>query len=290
MTPQQFQRFSDIAYQRAGIRLREGKESLVSARIAKRMRELGMETSREYLQFLEQDEGDELVRFLDAISTNFTSFFREMDHFDRLAEVVKEKVKAGQSRFRLWSAACSTGEEPYSVAMTLCETLGSSTDDWLVLATDISTRVLNLAHAGIYDEQTLAPLSKALRLRHFERVSDSGPRGPRWKVKDELRRHVVFKRLNLSTPPFPMTGPLDAVFCRNVMIYFDQPVRQRLISGIETVLGRDGVLFIGHSETLSGVDTALRPLKPSVYMRTDTIERAQGLAATHSRRPQAART
>jgi chemotaxis protein methyltransferase CheR len=259
-------RFADIAYARAGIRLRDGKEALVSARVSKRMRALELERIEDYLAILEGPEADqEIVYFLDAISTNFTSFLREPDHFVRFAELVRSKLEAGQRRFRFWCAASSTGEEPYTIAMTAAEVMGERDVDWRILATDISTRVLGVAQAGVYDDPVLEPVPRAQRERWFTKTTERGARGPRWAVASALKQHVTFKRLNLATPPFPMKGPLDAVFCRNVMIYFDQPVRQQLIAGIERLLARDAILFIGHSETLSGLDTQLRALKPSVY-------------------------
>lgn len=259
-----FERFCDIAYERAGIRLKEGKESLVEARVAKRLRDLGLGSAQEYLTFLVEDDGEELVRFLDVISTNFTSFFREADHFDILARVARERFEQGRARLRFWSCASSTGEEPYTMAMTLAETIGTE-HDWRILATDISTRVLERAASGVYDEAGLGSVPRHLRAKYFEAVGGGRAGRREWRVKSALRERIVFKRLNLSTPPFPMGGPLDVVFCRNVMIYFDQPVRQRLIAGIERLLGVDGWLLTGHSETLSAVSTRLGTVSPSVY-------------------------
>jgi chemotaxis protein methyltransferase CheR len=274
-------RFADIAYARAGIRLRDGKEALVSARVGKRMRALELERIEDYLAILEGPEADqEIVYFLDAISTNFTSFLREPDHFVRFAELVQTKLEAGQRRLRFWCAASSTGEEPYTIAMTAAEVIGERDVDWRILATDISTRVLSVAEAGVYDDPVLEPVPRAQRERWFTKMAAGGPRGPRWAVAPALKQHVTFKRLNLATPPFPMKGPLDAVFCRNVMIYFDQPVRQQLIAGIERLLAPDAILFIGHSETLSGLDTQLRALKPSVYAPRSDSTRTPGRGQT----------
>jgi chemotaxis protein methyltransferase CheR len=266
-----FQRFCDLAYEKAGIALKTGKETLVSARIGKRLRVLGLSDPEEYLRYLEEDESkEEIVAFLDAISTNFTSFMREPDHFGHLASFYKSSLLAGQRRFRMWSAASSTGEEPYTIALTLAETSRDigMTPDVRLLATDISTRVLSVASEGVYDEERIAPLSKTQRSTYFDRLDGGSGRGQRiYRVRPVLREIITFKRLNLSTPPFPMSGPLDIVFCRNVMIYFDNRVRQALVAEIERLLRSGGVLFIGHSETLTGLATGLRVVKPSVYQK-----------------------
>ena len=268
MQPRHFRRFCEIAYSRAGILLKEGKESLVAARVAKRMRALGLSSEKDYLDHLDAEGAEEeLVNFLDAISTNFTGFFREPDHFTALDELVRERIAAGRRRLRIWSAASSSGEEPYTIAITVAEALeqtGCRSLDHRILATDISTRVLARARAGVYTEHALGPVDRGLRSRHFTRRVN----GQRlFEVKDALKESVVFKRLNLSTPPFPMRGPLDVVFCRNVMIYFDRRVRQALVAEIERLLAPDGVLFTGHAETLAGIDTGLRAVRPSVYCR-----------------------
>lgn len=261
-----FKRFRDIAYERAGISLGEGKQSLVEARVSKRLRALGLSHASDYLDYLEDPGNDEeLIHFLDAISTNYTFFFREADHFAFLTECVKRWLDSGQKRFRFWSAASSSGEEPYSIAITLHEAFEGKGIDYRLLATDISTRVLQRAYAGVYSEEALRQVSKAHRLKYFDRMGSRAEEDAEYQVKQFLKDIVVYKRLNLSTPPFPMSGPLDAVFCRNVMIYFDRPVRQRLVSEIERLLKPGGVLMIGHTETLTGIATGLRVIRPSMY-------------------------
>lgn len=263
-----FKRFCALAYERAGIALKPGKEALVSARVGKRIRVLGLDSEREYLEHLESDSGGaEIVLFLDAISTNFTSFFREADHFKDLARTVEERVQGGQRRIRLWCAASSTGEEPYTLAITLAEAIGNRGVDYRVLATDISTRVLATASRGVYLAERLEPLSPAQRRRFFRRAEPGKGGAECVEVEPSLRQHLVFKRLNLATPPYPMQGPLDWVFCRNVMIYFDRPVRQGLIGQIERLLKPGGLLAIGHSETLSGLDSTLECLRPTLYRK-----------------------
>lgn len=283
------------------------------------MRKLGMEDYRAYFEYLVQDEsGKEMVHMLDSISTNVTSFFRESQHFDILSSLMREWISSGQKRFRIWSAACSSGEEPYSIAMTMLEAakgqelraksvepntlnpmsyaLSSPVLDMKVLATDISTRILEKAWLGMYEAEKVKPVRMELRNRYFAesptagistrrlggeqgRASNSDPAHGEsvkrlvdtntkfYKVTQELMDMVVFKRLNLSSPPFPMRGPLDAIFCRNVMIYFDRAVRCGLLQEIDRLLKPGGYLFIGHAESLTGLVNNLKSVRPSVYLK-----------------------
>ncbi len=266
MDPAVFEGFREIAYRHAGIALRAHKEALVSSRIAKRVRSLGLRGEREYLDFLKNDRsGEELVSFLDAISTNFTSFYRERDHFETLSTELLAAVKRGTRRVRLWCAAAATGEEPYTLAITLAEALDGRVDDWRILATDISTRALATASAGRYEASKLALVPAALRVKYFKSEVQSGVEV--LTAKGALRDRLMFKRLNLATPPFPLRGELDFVFCRNVMIYFDTQVRQRLVSEIERLLKPGGLLVVAHAETLSGVTNGLGVVRPSVYRK-----------------------
>ena len=265
-----FDRFRTIAYEKAGISLGEQKKELVAARVAKRQRALNIPEIGEYLKYLESSSnGNELVHFLDAISTNFTHFMREKSHFELLDEELRAWKMQGQRRLRIWCAASSSGEEPYSLAITVSEVLGTPVPDVRILATDINTKVLNKAALGEYTGQALEVLLPAQRKNYFEQISRNGTQESIYRVKQKLREMVVFKRLNLAHPPYPMKGPIDYVFCRNVMIYFDRAVRQRLISDIERLLAPGGLLIIGHSETLAGVNTALKAVRPSVYRKVN---------------------
>jgi chemotaxis protein methyltransferase CheR len=258
-----FQRFCAHAHQQAGIALGPSKEALVTARVGKRMRALGLDDERSYLDFLEADRtGEELIQFLDVISTNHTAFFREPDHFDLLRALLADWRQQGLRRLRIWSAASSTGEEPYSIVMTVLDALQDIDLDFKLLATDISTHVLARAQEAAYPLERLAAVPPPFVTRFFQR--DQGP-DHSYRVRDEVKRHVVFRRLNLSQPPFPMQGPLDIVFCRNVLIYFDLPVRQRLLEAIQGLLRPGGWLFVGHTETLTGISTAFRVSRPSVF-------------------------
>lgn len=261
-----FNRFRQIVYEHSGISLSDGKVALVTARIGKRMRSLGLDSSQDYLRYLKQDEsGQELINLLDVISTNVTHFYREAVHFDFVSEVMKEWLAAGQKRFRFWSAACSTGEEPYTLAITLKEVFGGQPTDAKILATDISTRVLALCQAGLYSAERVKPVPPELRTRYFDRVQD--PSGPCYQVKEALRQMVVGRRLNLSAPPFPMRGPLDIIFCRNVMIYFDDVVRRRLLAEMHRLLKPGGYLLVGHAESLTGMVSDFKVIKPSIYIK-----------------------
>ncbi len=264
MNARLFHRFSEIAYQQAGIRLREGKEMLVAARVAKRQRALGLDSQESYLDYLENEEtGEEIRNFLDAISTNYTSFFRERDHFEFFGRALNQWRLQRRTRLRVWCAASSTGEEPYSIAMTALDAFQGRAVDFRILATDISTRVLMRATAGVYPESRLSPLSRSQIANYFVRRGEGGD----YQVRPEVQRLIVFKRLNLSLPRLPMNGPLDMVFCRNVMMYFDLQVRQRLVGEIVRLLRPGGFLVIGHAESLGELRARLDILRPSLYRK-----------------------
>ena len=268
MEAETFQAFQEIAYSKAGIFLRQGKAALVQARLAKRLRELGLSSEREYLERLRGESGsEEVVLFLDAISTNFTKFFREPDHFDALREHLAALRAAGQRRFRLWSSACSSGEEPYTAAMVLDQVLEGC--DWKILATDISTRVLSRAAEGVYGEEEMEPVAEALRARHFQLAPSATDGALRWAVKARLRERIVFRRLNLAARPYPMTGPLDAILCRNVMIYFDLAARKHVTSSFHDKLREGGFLLLGHSESLLNVTADFE----LVHLKNDLVYR-----------------
>lgn len=263
-----FEAFRKIIYDHSGINLGPQKATLVRSRIAKRLRALGLSTHKEYLERVKADPtGEELVQLIDVISTNVTSFFREAPHFDILASLINDRVAAGARRIRIWSAACSSGEEPYSIALTAltrCELAGA---DLKILATDISTPVLKRCHHGIFREESLKPVPGDHRLRFFSRTGEEDSRGPLWQAGETLRRLITVRRINLSQPPFPMQGPFDCVFCRNVMIYFDATVRRRLLDEILRLMPSGGLLFVGHAESLTGLHRGLKCVRPSVYVK-----------------------
>jgi chemotaxis protein methyltransferase CheR len=230
------------------------------------MRTLGIQDYDEYLDYLVSDpSGDEIIHLLDVISTNVTSFFREDSHFRLLTEIARGWSAERRACLRLWSAACSTGEEPYSMAMTLLEAAEGRLMDFRILATDLSTRALAWARAGVYGADKTAAVRGDYRAKYFER---DARHGSLLSVVPTLRRCVTFARLNLAEVPFPMSGPFDVVFCRNVMIYFDAEVRRRLLTQIHLLLRPGGYLFVGHSESLSGLTAGFQTVQASVYQKS----------------------
>lgn len=264
-----FGRFKQLVYDNVGIALGPKKEALVCARVGKRMRVLDIGDYESYLDYLAGDEtGEELIRFLDAICTNVTSFFREASHFDFLHSAVSEWLAHGLRRFRFWSAGCSTGEEAYSMAMTLIDACDGCDDvDWRILATDISTRALDRCLEGVYEAERTRTVPPWYRQQYLER--SEGRAGVSYRVRDEVKQHILFRRLNLSTGGFPLKGPLDAIFCRNVMIYFDNPVRQRMLTEMYRLLKPGGFLMVGHAESLTGMMSPLETVRPALYVRPE---------------------
>ncbi len=262
-----FEAFRRLVHEQCGISLGESKLALVSSRISKRMRQLGMQKSEEYLEFLRQDDDAEMVLFLDAISTNVTSFFREAMHFRFVQEQMGSWLGEGQKRFRFWSAACSTGEEPLTLAMVLTELFAGQQVDWRILATDISTRALLAAQRGLYSENTLKSVPPTLRSRYFAKHAPAGSAEVVSKASAEIHERIMWRRVNLSQPPFPLKGNLDIVFCRNVMIYFDDTVRRRLVRDFCRLLKPGGILIVGAAESLSGMMDGYRLVQPSVYCK-----------------------
>lgn len=254
-----------LVYDRSGITLHEGKRSLVTARLQKRLRVHGHRTFAEYLKHVETDSaGDELVELLDAIATNHTYFFREEQHFEMLASrVIPEwRAQPHQGPFKLWSAACSTGEEPYTIAMTLRDL--APAPDFTIAASDLSTKALRAAKSGVYKMAGVQSLPREVLRRHFER--GMGEQQGLVRVNQEVRRHVAFKNLNLLEIK-DLGERYDVVFCRNVMIYFDKAVQQRVVQMLERHIKPGGYLFISHAETLNGVQHKLRWIAPAVYRK-----------------------
>lgn len=266
MDSETFDEYRRIVYENCGISLGSGKESLVSGRVSKRMRQLDLTDHSDYIRLLRDDSNrKEMVRFLDAISTNVTSFFREPEHFDFFARTIRQWAADGQRRFRIWSAACSTGEEPYSLAMTAHDVAKGIIPELKILATDISLEALEKAKAGAYDEQQIRSVPGAFRNTYFTRQGNEGTR--RYVAGIALRKIVTFGRMNLAATPYPMQGPFDFVFCRNVMIYFDNRVRQGIIDEAYRLLKSGGYLIVGHTESLTGLLKDFECIKPSIYVR-----------------------
>ena len=264
LTRTAFSRFRRIARDAAGIEIVDGKEALLAARVARRVRALRLSACEEYLRLLERDKGGEVVAFLDAIATNVTSFFRERAHFELFAKALRAWLAAGQRSFRFWSAATSSGQEAYSLAMTCSSVLGEMAD-YAILATDLSTVMLERARDARYPEGGLDGLTKQQRARYFLPYQEGD--ACVYEVRPELRDRVVFGRLNLAQRPYPLRGPLDCVFCRNVLMYLTMDTRRGVVTEIERLLRPGGLLITGHSETLIETKTKLRRLQPSVFIK-----------------------
>lgn len=260
-----------MVYEHCGINLHDGKKELVRARLAKRLRLGKFKTFPEYMKNVLADEtGREFSILIDSLSTNLTSFFREKQHFDFLnskflKSMLEQKRKDHNYRIRAWSAGCSSGEEPYSIAITLLEAVeGKGRWDIKVLATDISTSTLEIAKGGIYDEQRVAPVPPLQKNKYLRSHGVKGQKT--FEVAHSLRDVVVFRYLNLIKE-WPIKGPLDFIFCRNVMIYFDKSTQERLINRFWDLLASGGVLFTGHSESLTGIEHKFNYIQPTIYMK-----------------------
>jgi len=268
MSDGDFAVFQKILYAQSGIVLSDAKRALVESRVNQRLKALGQGSFSAYLAFLAKDAtGEELVHLIDVISTNITNFFREADHFELLDREVGGWAEQGTGKLRVWSAACSTGEEPYTLAMTLYPHMARHSLDLKILATDISTRVLARANAGVYDAERLKKVPDDLRARFFTRRD--GPEGEAYAVSDELKRMIMFRRLNFTVFPYRIKGVFDVIMCRNAMIYFDRTLRAKMVQEFARLLRPQGLLMIGHAETLMGIESSFRTLKPSVYIRTN---------------------
>ncbi|KGE77692.1 protein-glutamate O-methyltransferase CheR [Halomonas sp. ND22Bw] len=262
LTDADFTRIRQLIYQRAGIVLAEHKREMVYSRLAKRLRHHGLTRFADYLARLErQPDAREWEAFTNALTTNLTAFFREAHHFPLLASHVRER----REPVRVWSAAASTGEEPYSIAMTLAEALGSRAGSAEVVATDIDTEALEKARAGVYALEQIHKLDEARIKRFFQR--GRGAHEGLARVRQELKDMVDYQSLNLLAPSWSIQGPFDAIFCRNVMIYFDKPTQARILERFAPLLKPDGLLFAGHSENFSYTTEAFRLRGQTVYVR-----------------------
>jgi len=269
LSDQQFEKLCGLVYQSTGIVLAESKRQMVYRRLMRRVRELKVESFSRYYELLEDANSNELPNFLNAITTNFTSFFRESHHFDYLKDTFLPshvRLYGAGKRLRIWSAACSTGEEPYSLAITLCEFFGNSLQQWdcKILATDIDTNVLESGKNGVYDADRIESLPEATKKRWFKRRYTE--LREEVKVDDRLKRLITFKPLNLMHE-WPVKGPFDAIVCRNVMIYFDKPTQAVLLAKFLRLLRPGGVLMLGHSESIAKDYRELKPDGRTTYIK-----------------------
>lgn len=265
-TDRDFRCLREVVARHAGIALSDAKREMVYGRLARRLRELGLGTFAEYCARLEAHRETELGHLINAITTNLTAFFRERHHFDYLRGKLLPELAARrhEARLRIWSAGCSTGAEPYSIAMTLEDTPAVRGWDVRILATDIDTEVLATASRGVYAEREIEGVPAASRSRWFLR--GKGANAGRVKVKPVLRERIEFRPLNLLAE-WTADEPFDVIFCRNVVIYFDKPTQRRLFDRFAHALVPEGHLFIGHSESLFKVSDRFVPLGQTIYQK-----------------------
>ena len=255
-----FEEVRKLIYDHAGIALSDAKEDMVYSRLARRLRATGLKSFRDYLALLKSGHEEEWEAFVNSLTTNLTDFFREHHHF----VILKEFLKLRRDRpIMVWSSASSTGEEPYSLAMTAVEAFGGFDAPVKILASDLDTNVLRKCQDGVYPIDRLKKLTAEQQRRFF--LKGSGERAGFAKVKPELRAMVDFFQLNLLSQTWPIKTPLDAIFCRNVMIYFDKPTQHRILARMKPLLKPDGLLFMGHSEALYHAADLFRLRGQTVY-------------------------
>lgn len=263
MTDDEFRRFAVLVDRLTGIVIKEHKREMIHSRIARRLRALSIRSFGAYLALVESPQGEsELGELINVVTTNLTSFFRENHHFEHLRDVMlAEMADAGQGRIRIWSSASSSGEEPYSIAMTALESKAARMRDLKILATDLDTNILAKAEAGVYVADRVKPIPQALQNKYFA----AAPGGD-FQVREEARRLLTFRRLNLLHD-WPMSGPFDVVFCRNVLIYFEADVKKTIVDRMAKLLRPGGALYLGHSESLLGDHPLLKSEGKTIYRR-----------------------
>lgn len=272
MTDREFARFSEFIYDTCGIKMPPVKKTMLEARLQKRLRKLGINSFKDYSEYLFSRTGTEteLVHLIDVVTTNKTDFFREPAHFDYLVSQalpeLMERTGAGLRKpLSIWSAGCSSGEEPYTLAMVLSEFSEQQNISFSILATDICTTVLDKARLAVYDEERIDPVPMSLRRKYLLR--GKGEQKGLVRVVPQLRHRITFRRLNFMDGDFGMREPMDIIFCRNVVIYFDKATQERLLNKFYRQLIPGGYLFMGHSETLSGLDVPFVQMASTVYRK-----------------------
>ncbi len=264
LSPSTFEGLRNLLHTHSGIALAHHKITMVQSRLAKRLRVLGLQSYEQYLDLLRDPKSEEWPEFVNALTTNLTSFFREGHHFTRLVELIKPAYAASR-RIRIWSAGCSTGEEPYTLAMTLTKAFGSSAAIQ-ILATDLDTAVLNTASRGVYPMARVESLTDEWKRLGFLR--GKGENQDQVRIRPELRKLITFTQMNLLDAQWPLEGgPFQAIFCRNVMIYFDKPTQRELLRRYHGLLEPDGLLFVGHSESLLDNSLGFQSLGQTIYRR-----------------------
>ena len=240
-----FSRVQSLIYKRAGISLHDGKHAMVYSRLSRRLRDTGFQSFREYLSWLESTDGPEWQEFVNALTTNLTSFFREHHHFEAFSELLKSRTSGP---WRVWCSAASTGEEPYSIVMTALDALGAR-PNFTLKASDIDSKVLATASKGVYRLDGMKGVDTARMQRYFMR--GTGANSGMVRVQSELQKYVEFLIVNLIRDDWPFKEPFDVVFCRNVMIYFNAPTQRKVLERIHRVMKPGGTLFVGHAENFT---------------------------------------
>lgn len=264
---QDFELLRNLVKEHTGINLSEHKQEMLYSRLSRRLRVLKLHSFADYYKLLKRDPGDELMQFVNAVTTNLTAFFREPHHFEFLArkllpELVRSKVR--EQRIRIWSAGCASGEEPYSIAMVIRENLPSHWDV-KILATDLDSSMVERGKAGVYTLERVQGISAERVKKWFKQTLT--PNGSyQMQVIPELKEMITFKTLNLMSE-WPMRGPIDIIFCRNVVIYFDKPTQRILFDRFANLLGKEGHLFVGHSENLFQLTERYQLLQQTVYRK-----------------------
>lgn len=270
---QDFEKIRGLIYEHVGITLAPTKREMVYSRLGRRLRARGLTRFKDYLAVLESNDAQEWEAFTNSLTTNLTAFFREPHHFPLLAEHIKRRWAQRREPLTLWCCASSTGEEPYTIAMTAIEAFNDMRPPVRILATDVDTNVLAQGEAGVYTEERIAKLPPAQVKRFF--LKGSGRNAGSVKVRPELRELITFRQLNLLDAKWPVRGKLDAIFCRNVMIYFDKPTQLGILQKFAPLLD-DGLLFVGHSESLFHAAHLFRLRGKTVYERVQAGRAAAG--------------
>ena len=270
LTDKELGLISELVYRKFGIKLDERKRALIIGRLQKILRQKGFSTFEQYYDYVNSDpSGQALITLIDRISTNHTFFYREQDHFDFFRSTVIPQMveflgRRKRKDLRIWCPGCSSGEEPYTLAMLLLDAFGAEIERWDpgILATDVAIGPLEKAIAGVYSDENVSHLPKPFRLKYFAKLKDGN-----WEVKERVKKLVLFRRLNLMRSDFPFKGKFQVIFCRNVMIYFDKPTRDILVRKYARYTEPGGYLFIGHSESLGRSNLSYRYIRPAVYRK-----------------------
>ena len=266
----EFARLSAFIYKAAGIKMPPAKRIMLQSRLQKRLKDLRMDSFKDYIEYLMSERGmqEELVQMLDVVSTNKTDFFREPVHFDFLRDnILPAHYQEVARPIKIWSAACSSGEEPYTIAITIAEfcRIKNAIHDYAVIGTDISTKVLKMAENAVYKMDKVEGIPIELLHRYFLRSKDRD--NPTVRVIPELRRHVKVQRMNFMDETYPINETFDVIFCRNVLIYFDRPTQEKVIAKLCTKLKQGGYFFLGHSESIMNMNLPLQPVRPTIFRK-----------------------